>query len=136
MSVIWADWLILELKHQISLGQSGLSILNLQYQLTLISDFDFLDVDIHQTIWFEQKCLKMCLVIQILFFIICNIFQNNCFLTIYEIFLDVDRHQLMKQVFGRHYFSCFSCCCFIIICFLYTLILIFVSYFVVYFAFL
>ena len=46
---------------------------NLQYQLTLISDFDFLGVDTHQTIWFEQKCLKMRLVIQILYFIISNI---------------------------------------------------------------
>ena len=107
---------------------------NLQYQLTLISDFDFLDVDIHQTIWYEQKCLKMRVVIQILYFIICNIFQNDWFLTIFEIFLDADRHQLKKQVFGRHSFSYFSCCCFIIIFLLYRLVFIFVSYFLVYFV--
>ena len=102
---------------------------NLQYQLTMISDFDFLDVDIHQTIWFEQKFLTMHLVIQILYFVICNIFQKDWFLIIYDTFLDVDRHQLKKQVFGGKYFSCFPCCCFIIIFLLYPLIFIFVSYF-------
>ena len=107
---------------------------NLQFQLTLISDFNFLDVDIHQTSWFEQKCLKMRLVIQILYFLIYNIFQNDWFFTMYEIFLNVDRHQLKKQVFSRHSFSCFSCCCFIIIFLLYPLIFIFVSYFFVYFV--
>ena len=109
---------------------------NLQYQLTLISDFDFLDVDIHQTIWFEQKFLKMCLVIQILYFIICNIFQNDWFLTIYEIFLNEDRHQLMKQGFSRHSFSCFSCCCFFTIPFIFLLYptsFIFFVYFFVFF---
>ena len=87
---------------------------NLQYQLTLISDFDFLDADIHQTIWFEQKCLKMRLVIQILYFIICNIVQSDWFLAT-KIFLDVDRHQLKKEVFGRYSFSCLSCCWVIIL---------------------
>ena len=83
-------------------------------QLRLISDFY-----IHQMIWFEQKCLKMCLIIQILYFIICNIFQNDWLLTT-SIFLDVGRHQLKKQVFDRYSFSCFSCCCFIIIFFTIT----------------
>ena len=108
---------------------------NLQYQLILISDFDFLDVDIHKTTWFEQKCLKIHLIIQILYFMICNIFQNDWFLDIYETFLDVDRHELKKQVFGRHSFSSFSCCCFILIFLLYPLIFIFVSYIFVYFVF-
>ena len=111
---------------------------NLQYQLTFLSDFilsDFLDVDIHQTIWFESKCLKMSWVIQILYFIISNIFQNHWFLTTCEIFWDVDRHQLKKQEFGRHFFSCFACSCFIIIFLLHHLIFIFVSYLFVYFVF-
>ena len=65
----------------------------------MIYNFDFPDVDIHETIWFGQKCLKMRLVIQILYFIICNILQNDWFLTICEIFLDVGRHQWQKKVF-------------------------------------
>ena len=108
---------------------------NLQYQLTLISDFEFLDVDVHQTIWYEQKCLKMRLVVQILYFMVCNFFQSDWFLTIYEICFDIDKHQLKKQVFGRHSFNCFSCCYFIISFLLYPLVFIFVSYFFVYFVF-
>ena len=104
VSAMQATWLIFELKHQIALGQSCLRI------------------------------QKIRLVIQILYLIISNIFQNDWLLTIYEIFLDVDRHQLKKHVFGWHSFICFSCSCFFNTFLLYPLIFIFVSYFFVSFV--
>ena len=62
--------LILKLKHQIAILVNWIWVFCiLRYLLTLISDVDFLDVDIHQTIWFEQKCRKMGVVTQI---------QYNC----------------------------------------------------------
>ena len=74
--------------------------------------------DIDQTIWFEQKCLKMCFFIQILCFVISNIFQSDWFLNM-RLFFGCRQASIKEAsvyrfgtftvyLFLRYLFSCFS----------------------------